>query len=157
MNSFFCNAMQQQSLQMFLKIDVLKNFASFTGKHLCWHLFLIKLQAEFLRTPSFKEYFQWLLLWFLQQSNLIFSVITITLGYNQKLSQKYCTYYHPTFIKIFISPIKSIPSSPKILQPFPPKCKLSDPVKHLFLYNFNTFQGEWCIPQLYSASYSKSQ
>ena len=29
--------------QMFLKIGVLKNFANFTGKHLCWSLFLIKL------------------------------------------------------------------------------------------------------------------
>ena len=25
--------------------DVLKNFVIFTGKHLCWSLFLIKLQA----------------------------------------------------------------------------------------------------------------
>ena len=35
---------------MFFKIGVLKNFAMFTGKHLCWSLFLIKLQAasEFL-------------------------------------------------------------------------------------------------------------
>ena len=31
--------------QMFFKIDVLKNFAILTGKHLCWSLFLIKLQA----------------------------------------------------------------------------------------------------------------
>ena len=31
--------------QMFFKIDVLKNFANFTGKHLCWSLFLIQLQA----------------------------------------------------------------------------------------------------------------
>ena len=31
--------------QMFLKIGVLKNFVIFTGKHLCWILFLIKLQA----------------------------------------------------------------------------------------------------------------
>ena len=31
--------------QVFFKIDVLKNFASFTGKHQCWSLFLIKLQA----------------------------------------------------------------------------------------------------------------
>ena len=30
---------------MFFKIDVLKNFAIFTGKHLCWSLFKIKLQA----------------------------------------------------------------------------------------------------------------
>ena len=31
--------------QMFSKIRVLKNFAIFTGKHLCWSLSLIKLQA----------------------------------------------------------------------------------------------------------------
>ena len=30
---------------MFFKIGVLKNFALFTGRHLCWSLFLIKLQA----------------------------------------------------------------------------------------------------------------
>ena len=30
---------------MFVKIDVLKNFAIFTGKHFCWTLFLIQLQA----------------------------------------------------------------------------------------------------------------
>ena len=28
------------------KIGVLKNFANFTGKHLCWSLFLINLQAK---------------------------------------------------------------------------------------------------------------
>ena len=32
-------------LQMIFKIDVLKDFAIFTGKHLCWSLFLITLQA----------------------------------------------------------------------------------------------------------------
>ena len=31
--------------QMFFKIGVLKNLAIFTRKHLCWSLFLIKLQA----------------------------------------------------------------------------------------------------------------
>ena len=54
--------------QMFFKIGVLKNFANFTVKHLCWSLFLIKLQAKkrlqhrccpvvfakFLRTSLFK-------------------------------------------------------------------------------------------------------
>ena len=30
--------------QMFFKIGVLKNFANFTRKHLCWNLFIIKLQ-----------------------------------------------------------------------------------------------------------------
>ena len=28
-----------------VKKDVLKNFANFTGRHLCWSLFLIKLQS----------------------------------------------------------------------------------------------------------------
>ena len=37
---------------MFFKINVLKNFAIFTGKYLYWSLFLIKLEA----------YFWWLLL-----------------------------------------------------------------------------------------------
>ena len=60
---------------------VLKNFAIFTGKHLCWSLFLIKLQvlacdfikkrlqhrcfpvtiAKFLGAAFFKEHLQWLL------------------------------------------------------------------------------------------------
>ena len=31
--------------QMFFKISSIKNFAIFTGKHLYWGLFLIKLQA----------------------------------------------------------------------------------------------------------------
>ena len=31
--------------QLFLKIDVLKNFANFIGKHQRWSVFLIKLQA----------------------------------------------------------------------------------------------------------------
>ena len=31
--------------QIFFKIGVYKNFESFTGKHLCWSLFLIKLQT----------------------------------------------------------------------------------------------------------------
>ena len=30
---------------MFFKIGILKNFAIFTGKHLCWRLFLIKLKT----------------------------------------------------------------------------------------------------------------
>ena len=31
--------------QMFFKIGVQKNFTMFIGKHLCWSLFLIQLQA----------------------------------------------------------------------------------------------------------------
>ena len=37
---------------MFLKIGVLKNFVIFTGNHVCWSLFLIKLQANLLRAAS---------------------------------------------------------------------------------------------------------
>ena len=52
---------------MFFKIDALKNFANFTGKHLCWSLFLIKLQPLWpvkntllYRTPpvAASDYFQ---------------------------------------------------------------------------------------------------
>ena len=31
--------------QMFFKIGILKYFTNFTGKHLCWSLFLIKLSS----------------------------------------------------------------------------------------------------------------
>ena len=37
--------MKSSRSQMFFKIGVLKKFAIFTGKHLCWCLFLIKLQV----------------------------------------------------------------------------------------------------------------
>ena len=66
--------------QIFFKIGVLKNFAIFIGKHMCWSLFLIKLQAlkpatllkrdpntgvflsylqKFLRTPFFTQHLRW--------------------------------------------------------------------------------------------------
>ena len=64
--------MQKQLLteQLFFEIDILKNFAIITGKHLCWSLFLIKLQAcnslvnipKFLRTALLIKHIQWLLL-----------------------------------------------------------------------------------------------
>ena len=38
--------------QMSLKKDVLKNFANFTGKHLFWSLFLIKLHTPLLKRDS---------------------------------------------------------------------------------------------------------
>ena len=62
---------------MFFKIDLLKNSANFTGKHLCWSLFLIKFQAfrsvtpaqvfscdicEIFKNTIFTEHLQWLLL-----------------------------------------------------------------------------------------------
>ena len=68
--------------EVFCKKGVLKNFAKFTGKHLCQRLFLIKFQkppatllkkrfwrkcfpvnlAKFLRTPFFIDHLRWLFL-----------------------------------------------------------------------------------------------
>ena len=39
------NILQKQQPKVLYKKAVLKNFAIFAGKHLCWSLFLIKLQA----------------------------------------------------------------------------------------------------------------
>ena len=68
---FIKNICRSIRSQMFFKIGALKNFAIFTGKHLCWSLFLIKLQAfrcfpmniaKFLRAAFFIENFHCLLL-----------------------------------------------------------------------------------------------
>ena len=39
-----------------MKKGVLKTFANLTGKHLCWSLFLIKLQAFGLFTEKFAKF-----------------------------------------------------------------------------------------------------
>ena len=49
-----------------LKINVLKNFAIFTGKHFCWSLFLIKLQAWRLATILKRESDTGLFMWILR-------------------------------------------------------------------------------------------
>ena len=70
--------------EMFCKKGILKIFAKFAGKHLCWSLLFNKFtrlqsatilrkmiqhgdfpvnSAKFLRTPFFIEHFQWLLLY----------------------------------------------------------------------------------------------
>ena len=73
---------KKQPPEMFYKKVVLKNFAIFAGKHLCWNLFLIKFHAyrpatflkrdsstgvsvnieRFLRTPILKNMYKRLLL-----------------------------------------------------------------------------------------------
>ena len=45
-NSFFIEHIQKQSLQIFLKIGILKSSADFTGKHLYLSLFLKHLQVK---------------------------------------------------------------------------------------------------------------
>ena len=53
---FLQNASRSSCLQIFLEIGILKSFVNFTGKHLCWSVFLKNLQAEGLqpckKTPT---------------------------------------------------------------------------------------------------------
>ena len=66
---------QKQPLELFCKKGVLRNFANFTGKHLCWSLFLIELQtfkpAALLKIDSNTDVFLWNL-----QDHLIWSLRT---------------------------------------------------------------------------------
>ena len=75
---------------MFCKKDVLRNFAKFTGKHLCQSLFFNKVAnkenlakgfpvnfAKFLGTPFLREDLRWLLL---KYSGILFSERSITLA-----------------------------------------------------------------------------
>ena len=84
--------------QMFFKIGVLKNFAAFTGKHLCWSLFLIKLLAfrcfpvnvaKLLRPDFFIEHLWWFLL----------QMFCFTLYFQKKRCWIYCSFtLHNCFI-----------------------------------------------------------
>ena len=47
--AFIQNISRSSCLQMFFKIGAQNSFANFTGKHLCWSLFLKNLQAEALQ------------------------------------------------------------------------------------------------------------
>ena len=90
---------------MFFKIGVRKNFTNFTGKHLCWSLFLIKLQAcnflkkrlqhrdfpvkfvKFLKTSFFTDHLRWLLLLFLKEDT-----------YKQEIKSQYYLPWHWVFM-----------------------------------------------------------
>ena len=50
--------LQKQPPEVFFKKALLKNFAIFSGKHLCWNLFSIKLQvSNFIKkVPNFEYY-----------------------------------------------------------------------------------------------------
>ena len=54
---------QKQPPEVFFKKDVLKNFANLTEKHLCWSLFLIKMEAwgpaTLLKRDSNTDVFLW--------------------------------------------------------------------------------------------------
>ena len=45
-NGIFLNTSRSSCLQIFLKIGILKSFANFTGKQLCWSLFLKNSHTE---------------------------------------------------------------------------------------------------------------
>ena len=83
---------------MFFKISVLENLANFTGKHLCWSLFKIKLAcnfikkrpqhrcfpvkfANFFRTDFFTEHVRWLLLIMLSVRKLLQHVVIQFAGF----------------------------------------------------------------------------
>ena len=53
-SSFLSGNLQKQPLEVFCKKGVLKTFVNFTGKHLRWNLFFIKLQT-FSPTTLLKE------------------------------------------------------------------------------------------------------
>ena len=56
---------QKQPLEVFCRKDVLRNFAKFTGKHLCqslWHRCFPVNFAKFVRALFFIEHLRWLLL-----------------------------------------------------------------------------------------------
>ena len=55
---------QKQPPEVFYKKAVLKNFAIFTGKHLCWSLFIIKFQT--FRPDSKRDPNTGVFLWILQ-------------------------------------------------------------------------------------------
>ena len=92
----YLNLHSSSCTQMFFKIDVLKNFAMFVGKHLCWSFFFnnvagpqgcnfIKKRlrhrcfpvnvAKFLRTRFFTEHLRWLLQDLFSKWKTSFSVI----------------------------------------------------------------------------------
>ena len=61
----FENLQPQKPAPVFYEIAVLKHFSIFTGKHMCWSLFLIKLKswrpATLLKEDSNTLVFQWIL------------------------------------------------------------------------------------------------
>ena len=70
--------------QMFFKMGILKNFAIFTGRHLCWRLFLTKLQAwrpeTLSESDSTTAIFMWIFAKFLRTAFLVLLNIWMVLN-----------------------------------------------------------------------------
>ena len=60
MSNHYDGAFRSSHRRCFVKKGVLKNLANFTGKYLCWSLFLIKLQTwSFIKKDSTTGVFLW--------------------------------------------------------------------------------------------------
>ena len=137
MNSFFCNVLffRSSRSQIFFKIDVLKISASFTGKQLCWSLFLIKLLVHRCFPLKLTEFFYEQLLlqntsggWFCgfsSKNNIISSVIMITLGYNKKIVMEILWLSSPFLTRKYPSSIKRTAIYAKKFVVFPAKVQTS--------------------------------
>ena len=100
------NDYRSSRAEVFCKKGILRNFAKFTGKHLCQSLFLKKIVgprpaillkrrlwhryfpanfAKFLRTPFLTEHLQWLLLWLVDdiKRRLILELFINRVGLNR--------------------------------------------------------------------------
>ena len=83
-SNFFDFSLRSSRLEVSCTKGVLRNFAKFTGKHLCQSIFLIKLQAwgfksKFIRNPFLADHLQWLLLFIARQKNFAFVISYILL------------------------------------------------------------------------------
>ena len=84
---------------MFCKKGVLKNLANFTGKHLCWSLFLIKLQVFRPATLSKRDSHTVIFLWNLQNlKNTYFEEYLPTTACVVSFSWLYVHYYAIDFL-----------------------------------------------------------
>ena len=77
-------------MQIFIKISVIKNFAIFKGKHLCWSLFLRKLQV--LKPASHKRVREP----FGENDNVITSLIWFPFFSNSDFPTRICCHFFRT-------------------------------------------------------------
>ena len=119
---------------MFFKIGALKNFAVFTGKHLCWNLFLMKLQAfrcfpvniaKFLTTAFFIDHLRWLLLQMfcftfifkktISVYALVIHCIIVSLWNLKSLSFTFICFHSLCHLLSFVVPLVAIRCHPLLL------------------------------------------
>ena len=135
---------------MFFTIDVLNNFANFRGKHLCWSLFLIKLQTcleavehHILGTPLFTEHLRLLLSRTTKTSDGTNAfILNAIMNYSQnhlvkssfksKVSRWQIQYWKLDFVRVIAIHLKSVT---KYMTKSEKPCKIGQICK-LFFRNF---------------------